>query len=189
MRKRVFVMKSGWIIRDNNLDIKSLLKNESIFNVANGYLGVRGNFEENYPVNFPTIRGTYINAFYEKAPISYGEKAYAFPETMQKIVNVTDSQDINIILAGEKFSLFQGTIKSFDRFLNMEEGYYRREIWWQSPNGKEIKIKITRLASLNYLELFAIHYEIERVNFNEEVIIESAINGDVRTLQMMRTHV
>lgn len=173
-------MKSGWIISDNNLDIKNLLKNESIFNVANGYLGVRGNFEENYPLSFPTIRGTYINAFYEKVPISYGEKAYAFPETMQRIVNITDTQDINIKIDGENFSLFEGTIKSFNRFLNMKEGYYRREIWWLSPNGKELKITITRLASFNHLELFAIHYEIERVNFNGEVIIESAVNGDVK---------
>ncbi len=173
-------MKRGWVISNNNLDIKNLLNNESIFNVANGYLGVRGNFEEGYPISFPTIRGTYINAFYEKVPISYGEKAYAFPETMQKIVNVTDTQGIIITIAGESFSLFEGTIKSFNRFLNMEEGYYRREILWSSPNGKEINIKITRMASFNHLELFAIHYEIERVNFDGEIIIESAINGDVK---------
>lgn len=173
-------MKNGWIISDNSLDKKDLLKNESIFNVANGYIGVRGNFEEKYPENFPTVRGTYINAFYEKVSIPYGEKAYAFPETMQKIVNITDAQDVNILISGEKFSLFEGTVKSFDRYLDMEKGFYRREIWWISPKGKELKIKITRLASLKYLELFAIHYEIERVNFHGEVIIESGINGDVR---------
>lgn len=172
-------MKNGWIISDNSLHKKNLLKNESIFNVANGYIGIRGNFEENYPKDFPTIRGTYINAFYEKVSIPYGEKAYAFPETMQKIVNITDAQDINIIIDGQKFSLFEGTVKHFERYLNMEKGYYRREIWWISPKGKELKIKITRLASLKHLELFAIHYEIERVNFDGEVIIESGINGNV----------
>jgi alpha,alpha-trehalose phosphorylase len=172
-------MNNRWIIRDNSLHEKDLLKNESIFNVANGYIGVRGNFEESYPENFSTIRGTYINAFYEKVPIPYGEKAYAFPETMQKIVNITDAQDVNIIIDGQNFSLFEGTVKSFDRYLDMENGYYRREIWWISPKGKELKISITRLASLKHLELFAIHYEIERVNFDGEVIIESGINGSV----------
>ncbi|MFL0267464.1 glycoside hydrolase family 65 protein [Candidatus Clostridium radicumherbarum] len=172
-------MKNQWIISDNNLEIKELIKNESIFNVSNGYIGIRGNFEEGYPKSYPTIRGTYINAFYEDVPINYGEKAYAFPETMQKIVNVTDSQDINIIINGEQFSIFEGTVKSFDRYLDMETGCYVREIWWLSPLGKELKIKITRLASFKYLELFAINYEIEKINFDEEVIIESAINGDV----------
>lgn len=173
-------MMKNWIVNECSLDIQSLLKNESIFNVANGYIGIRGNFEERYPENYPTIRGTYINAFYEKAPIPYGEKAYAFPEYTQKIVNITDVQDIDIIIDGEKFSLFEGHIKEFNRFLNMREGYYRREICWVSPNDKEVKIKITRLASLTQLELFAIHYEIEKVNFDSEIIIESSINGEVK---------
>jgi len=172
-------MKSEWIISDNSLNVEDLLKNESIFNVSNGYIGIRGNLEEGYPENYATIRGTYINAFYEEVPIQYGEKAYAFPENMQKIVNVTDAQNVNIIINGERFSLFEGTVKSLNRYLDMEAGCYVREIWWVSPLGKELKIKITRLASLKYLELFAINYEIEKVNFNEGIIIESEINGDV----------
>jgi alpha,alpha-trehalose phosphorylase len=128
----------------------------------------------------PTIRGTYINAFYEKVPISYGEKAYGYPETMQKIVNVTDSQDIDLIINNQKFSMFSGTIKRFNRYVNMKEGYYRREADYIFPDGKEIKLKITRVASFKHLELFAINYEIEKVNFDGEVIIESIINGDVK---------
>ena len=117
--------------------------------------------------------------FMKMIPIQYGEKAYAFPETMQKIVNITDSQDVKIIINGEAFSLFEGTVKRFNRYLDMEKGCYVRDIWWVSPLGCELKIKITRLTSLKYLELFAIHYEIEKVNFNEGIIIESGINGDV----------
>jgi len=172
-------MEKGWIISDNNLEIEELLKNESIFNISNGYIGARGNFEEGYPKDYPTIRGTYINAFYEDVPINYGEKAYAFPETMQKIVNVTDAQEVNIIINGERFSLFEGTVKSFNRYLDMEAGCYVREIWWCSPQGKELKLKISRLTSFKYLELFAINYIIEKVNFDDEIIIESVINGEV----------
>ena len=172
-------MKNEWTISDNSLKVEDLLKNESIFNVSNGYIGIRGNFEEGYLENYPTIRGTYVNAFYEEVNIQYGEKAYAFPETMQKIVNITDAQSVNIIINEEKFSLFEGTVKSLNRYLDMESGCYVREIWWASPLGLELKIKITRLASLKYLELFAIHYEIEKINFNEGITIESEINGDV----------
>lgn len=45
---------------------------------------MRGNFEEKYSDDFSTIIGTYINAFYKNVPITYEEKAYAFPETIQK---------------------------------------------------------------------------------------------------------
>ncbi|MDV3429055.1 MAG: family 65 glycosyl hydrolase [Bacillota bacterium] len=173
-------MSNTWIISDNSLNEKDLLKNESIFNVANGYLGVRGNFEEGYDKNISSIRGTYINAFYENIPILYGEKAFGFPETSQKIVNVIDTQGIDIIIDGEKFSLFSGTVLSFNRYLNMKDGYYRREIDWKSPKGKELKLKITRLASFKFPELFVIHYEIEKVNFDEEVTIKSRIDSGVK---------
>lgn len=172
-------MSNGWMISDNSLDIKELLKNESIFNISNGYIGIRGNFEEKYPEDYPTVRGSYINALYEEVSIPYGEKAYAFPEAMQKIVNIIDAQDINIIVNGEGFSLFEGTVKSFQRYLDMKEGCYVREIYWVSPLGKELKLKISRIASLKYLELFAINYEIEKVNFDEDITIISSINGDV----------
>lgn len=172
-------MEREWIIEDNSLDAETLLKNESIFSTANGYIGIRGNFEEKYASNLKSIRGTYINAFYEKVPITYNEKEFAFPESMQKIVNVIDSQDVDIIVDGERFSLFEGTVKSFKRYLDMRNGYYRRDIWWVSPNGKELKIKITRLASLKYLELFSINYEIEIIKPVNEIIIKSGINADV----------
>jgi alpha,alpha-trehalose phosphorylase len=172
-------MRNEWIISDNSLKEEDLLKNESIFNVSNGYIGIRGNFEEGYSKNYSTVRGTYVNAFYEEVPIQYGEKAYAFPEIMEKIVNVTDAQNVNITINGERFSLFNGTVKSLRRYLDIENGCYVRDIWWVSPRGFELKIKITRLASFKYLELFAIHYEIEKVNFNEGITIESEINGDV----------
>lgn len=172
-------MDREWIIEDNSLDAKDMLKNESIFNVANGYIGVRGNFEEKYPEGFESIRGTYINAFYENVPISYGEKAFGFPESMQKIVNVIDAQDVDVIIDDEKFSLFDGTIKSFKRYLDMQNGYYRREIWWISPKGKEIRMKITRIASFKYLELFAVNYEIDMINFNGEITIESSVSANV----------
>lgn len=173
-------MGKDWIIENNSLENSDLLKDESIFHIANGYIGVRGNFEEGYCDGYKSIRSTLINAFYDIVPINYGEKAFAFPETMQRIVNVIDSQTIYLWIGEEKFSLFQGKIKSYKRYLDMQEGYYRREINWVSPLGKEINIVITRIASFTNLELFAINYEIEKVNFEDEIMIESIVNGDVK---------
>ena len=172
-------MTKAWIVEENQIDQASLLKNESLFNVANGYIGIRGNFEEGYPSDKVSIRGSYINAFYEEATITYGEKAFGFPETLQKIVNVMDGQTVFVTIGEERVNLFEGELKSLKRFVNLKEGYYTRQIHWVSPKGKEVKIDITRLASFATLELFAIHYRIEKINFDEEVIIESVIDGNV----------
>ncbi|WP_339799264.1 glycosyl hydrolase family 65 protein [Paenibacillus sp. FSL R5-0744] len=171
-------MKSGWII-ENHRDMQDLGVSESIFNVANGYVGVRGNFEEGYEGDEPTVRGTYINAFYDITPMLYGESAYGFPDTQQKLVNVMDVQDVTIHIGEEKFSLFTGTVVSGRRYLDMREGKYVRLVHWISPQGKEVEISFTRMASLTTLELFTIDIEVTRINCQDEVTITSGVNGNV----------
>ena len=75
---------------------------ETIFATANGYLGMRGNFEEGAPA-FES--GTFINGFYESWPIGYGEEAYGFAKTGQTMLNVTDSKIIRLYVDDEPFYL------------------------------------------------------------------------------------
>jgi alpha,alpha-trehalose phosphorylase len=65
----------GWRIREPALDPSLLTRNETIFALGNGALGMRGNFEEGHPAEVP---GTYVNGFYEETPIIYGEIAHAY---------------------------------------------------------------------------------------------------------------
>ena len=39
----------------------------TVFHNANGYIGVRSDFEEGYAQGYDTIRGSYINGFYDIA--------------------------------------------------------------------------------------------------------------------------
>lgn len=172
-------MTLTWIIRQNSLDENQLLVNESLMTLGNGYLGVRGNFEEGYNDNFKSIRGTYINAFHELAEINYGEKHFGFPEKQQKIVNIIDAQSIEIFVDQERFNLFEGKIVELNRELNMKEGYSKRTVHWISPNGKEVKIQFTRLVSFVKKELFAIHIKIEPISDINEIKLISKVNGDV----------
>ena len=45
---------------------------ETMFTLANGYLGIRGMPEEGHPVREP---GVFLNGFHELRPITYGEHA------------------------------------------------------------------------------------------------------------------
>lgn len=170
----------SWLVQDKTYeDNKVLLKNESLFNVSNGYIGVRGNFEEGYEAGFDTIRGTYLNAFYEIEPITYGEKLHGFPDTKQKILNVIDSQTIHLYIEGKLFSLAHGEVIDFARTLNMKEGTVTRSIHWRSPKGHEVIINIERLTSFHILELFLIRYTVEAINFDGEIKFFSSVNGDI----------
>ena len=75
-------MNEKWIykIDDLKLDNEALLVNETIFHNANGYIGIRSNFEEGYPEGYDTTRGSYINGFYDIAEMKQAEKLYGMAE-------------------------------------------------------------------------------------------------------------
>ncbi|MEC2867325.1 glycoside hydrolase family 65 protein [Bacillus bombysepticus] len=170
-----------WYISSPTFNEKELPKEESLYMLGNGYVGVRGNFEEGYPESLTSIRGTYLNAFHDITKISYGEKLHAFPETQQKLVNVIDAQTVQIYLGEERerFSLWTGEILSYNRILNMKTGYSDRTIHWRSPRGKEVRITFQRLVSMIHKELFTIHIKVEPVNFHGKIEFVSSVNGDV----------
>lgn len=166
-------------IENFSLDNNSLMVNEAVFHNSNGYIGVRSNFEEGYKDGFDTIRGTYINGFYDFAEMKQAEKLYGLTEEKQTIVNVVDTQSIVVELDGERFSMFEGEVLKSSRLLNMEEGYTQRSVLWRSPGGKEVEIVVKRMTSFVRKELFLIDYKIKSINFNGEVAFYSKHKGDV----------
>ncbi|MFF2017681.1 glycoside hydrolase family 65 protein [Paenibacillus sp. NPDC058177] len=172
----------SWNISNQGLTAETLLNLESIFALGNGYLGVRGNFEEGYAdTGIQSIRGTYLNAFHDVIDIPYGEKLYAFPGTQQKLVNIIDAQGINIYIGDEEepFSLTEGSIVSYERSLHMDKGYSERKVHFRTLSGKELKLHFRRLVSFTHKELFAINLTLEPVNFTGAIKIVSRVNGDV----------
>lgn len=172
-----------WTIRSDKKQLENLLQEESLFSLGNGYIGVRGNFEEGYFEGAATIRGTYLNAFHDVIDIPYGEKLVGFPETQQKLLNMIDTQTIRIALVNgaeeEWFSLFSGEVVSYQRELQLHKGITERTIHWRSPSGKEVKLHFKRLVSFTELELFIQEVTMEPVNFRGKVKISSILNGDV----------
>ena len=112
--------------------------------LGNGYLGMRGCPEEGGPY---AENSTLINGFYETRPIVYGEDAYGFPKTGQTILNVTDSKTIKLFVDDEPFWLPSANLLSYDRRLNMKSGTLDREIVWETPAGKQVRITSRRLVS------------------------------------------
>ncbi len=153
---------------------------ESLFHTANGYLGLRACPEEGVPAGVDSIRGAYINAFYDVKPIRYGEKLYGFPETQQGIVNLTDVQTLRLDVDGERFApLENGTVLAYRRSLDMRAGHTTRQVKWRSPGGKEVEIGIRRMVSLEEKGLFVLDYTVRALNFDGEIRFEALEEGDV----------
>lgn len=169
----------GWEISEDKFEKDKIQVNETLFHTANGYLGVRANYEEGVAEGVPSTRGCYINGFYETYKIQYNRKNPGDPEFSESIMNLTDAQTIELWLDDEKFSLFEGTILSYERKLDMKNGIVTRSIDWQSPKKKRIQLVIKRLASFVQKELFIINYSVKSINFHGNIRFTSTLFNSI----------
>ena len=165
--------------RDNRKDIASICTDETIFVTQNNYMGVRGNFEEDVPYH-SSIRGAYINGFYDSHPIEYGEKAFGFPEIGQTIVNIPDGQSIVFYVNNEPLSLTHCKLIDLKRRYHLNQGYTERIVVYETKEGFQFRLTFKRMTHLQYKPLFMISATIESLNFNGDIKIISSLNGKVK---------
>ncbi len=166
------------LTRNQRTDIAPLNVDETIFATQNNYLGVRGNFEETVPYQ-SSIRGTYINGFYDSHPIPYGEKAYGFPEWSQTLVNVPDAQTILVYVGQTPLNLTQCKLIDLKRTYHLQEGYTVREVTYETPEQHRFKLTFKRLTHLTYKPLFLIDVTVESLTYEGPLTIVSTLQGDV----------
>jgi len=175
-----------WAIVEDTFDVETNLRDETIFAIGNGYIGMRGTFEEGYNGPLGTsVNGTYLNGFYESEPIIYGEEAYGYARYSQTMLNVTDGKVIKLFIDDEEFDLFQGKIIAYKRKLDFKAGQLIRNIVWESSQGKQIIISVSRIVSFNQKHLAAISYKVIPLNFTGSIKLVSAINGEVKNQSSM----
>jgi len=169
-----------WIIAENDFSPANNLLSETIFALGNGYIGIRGSFEEGLEGSgCRSIDGIYLNGFYESVPIPHAETGYGYALNTQTMLNVTNSKIIELDLEDERFSLVAGTILNYHRFLDMKTGCLVRNVVWRSPGGKEIEIEVKRLVPFAHRHLLAFEYRLKALNFSGRVNIRSSMDGDV----------
>jgi len=170
-----------WTVTETTFDPRSQSRSETIFAVANGYFGMRGAFEEGWSGEPDgSLSGTYVNGFYESAPIVYGEEAYGYAKQRQTMLNVPDATTVDLHIGGERFDLFTGRVLAFRRQIDMRRGVMTREVTWESASGRRVAIVCERLASLARTHIGAIRYRVTPLNFSGAITLCSALDGAVR---------
>ncbi len=151
-----------WILSETSFDPAKQHHKETIFTIGNGYLSTRGAFEEGYPND---RRATFIHGVFDDAPV-----------VVTELANTPDWLATQVVIDGEKFSLATGTILAYRRDLDLQTGVLRREVRWQSPNGRVVTLIFTRFASLANEHLLALRCEIIP-EFDGQIELRSALNG------------
>ncbi|MEU7814873.1 glycosyl hydrolase family 65 protein [Pseudonocardia sp. NPDC049154] len=161
-----------WVVREPTLDIAAMGQTESVFALSNGHIGLRGNLDEGDPHHLP---GTYLNSFYEVRPLPYAEGGYGYPESGQTIINVTNGKLIRLLVDDEPFDLRYGKLRRHERVLDLRAGTLTREVEWESPAGRVVRVHSTRLVSLTQRAIAAICYEVEVLDEPALLVVQSEL--------------
>jgi len=161
-----------WTVRETSLDLEILAQSESIFALSNGHIGLRGNLDEGEPYGIP---GTYLNSFYEERPLPYAEAGYGYPEEGQTIVDVTNGKLVRLLVDDEPFDVRYGQLSAHERLLDLRAGTLQRSAQWTSPAGSRVQVCSTRLVSFSHRAVAALCYEVEAVDREVRLIVQSEL--------------
>jgi len=161
-----------WALRETELDLEVLAQSGSLFALANGHIGLRGNLDEGEP---PGLPGTYLGGFYERRALPYAEAGYGYPEAGQTVVNVTNGKIIRLLVDDEPFDVRFGELESHERILDFRAGVLRRRAVWRSPAGKRVLVSSVRLVSLVQRAVAAILYEVQALDDPVRLVVQSEL--------------
>ena len=161
-----------WALRETSFNSSDLGVTETLFTVANGYLGMRGNTDEGRDA---FAHGTFINGFHETWPIQHAEEAFGFAKVGQTIVNAPDTKTIRLYVDDEPLLLSIADVTTYERRLDFRTGVLSRELIWRTPSGKHVQIKSKRMVSFAQRHLAVMTYEVSILDDDAPVAISSQI--------------
>ena len=168
-----------WNIIIEGFNKADITKQESIFSLGNGAMGMRANFEEDYTGD--TLQGSYIGGVYYPDKTRVGWWKNGYPEYFAKVLNAPSWIGLHIKINGELLDLNTCLeVKNFRHQLNMKEGWYERSFIAMLPNHQEIQVKVLRFLSLRYDELGALRYEITPLTTDATIEIESYLDSGIK---------
>ena len=146
-----------WSLVQHSIEPETVGLAESLFSLANGYVGVRGCFDQGEPVWQPT---TVINGVHETWPILYAEPAFGYATTGQTIVRVPDATVIEVRVEGELLGIQGPAVAEFERRLDMRAGTVKTKSSHRLADGTVVSLETTRIVSLSDRHLMAILVEV-----------------------------
>ncbi|MEA4812298.1 MAG: glycosyl hydrolase family 65 protein [Anaerolineaceae bacterium] len=160
----------NWIVEENIFEPERMAHYETVFTQGNGFLGTRGSFEEFYSSEH---RSTFAHGVFDDVPVSFTELA-----------NLPDWTELFLVLDGESFSMENGELLSYRRFLDLRDGLLTRELRWQSPKGKISKVVFARFISRSNERLCPQKVEITPENYSGRAQVRAGLDGNVSNLNL-----
>jgi alpha,alpha-trehalose phosphorylase len=161
-----------WRLVELDHRAENLGATETLFTVANGYLGMRGNPEEGRESH---AHGTYLNGFHETWQIRHAEAAFGFARTGQTIVNAPDAKVMKLYVDDEPLLLATADLEHYERSLDFRDGILRRSLVWRTPSGKRVRVRTTRMVSMTQRHLAVLTLEVTMLSGEAPIVVSSQL--------------
>lgn len=173
--KRLFEINS-WKLISNKLEKKEKRLQESLTSIGNGYMGMRGNFEEGYSGDFH--QGTYIAGvwFPDKTRVGWWKNGY--PQYFGKVINALNFIGVDIYVDGTKVDLYKENLIDFHLELDMKEGILKRSFILQKGEN-QIQFEFERFLSIVAKEVCAIDIKVTALKGAPKIELVPYLDGDV----------
>ena len=163
-----------WSIRSTKLEKEHKRLQESLTSIGNGYMGMRGNFEETYSGD--THLGTYIAGvwFPDKTRVGWWKNGY--PKYFGKAINALNFSKIALFVDNQEVDLAKNDVSDFSIELDMKTGILRRQF---TVFG--VQFIVTKFLSVAQKELAVIRWDMVAVDGKtHQVRLDSLVDADVK---------
>ena len=154
-----------WVILQDAYDPEENLKYESLFCLANGYLGTRGSYEEGTSISIPC---TYVNGVFDKS------------ETfMRELANLPNWLGLKMYVEKELIGIENCEILDFARALDMKKSCLVKRFHLRDKRGRETLVEGIRFVSRANVHRMAIKLFVTPLNYKGIIEVENIIDGSV----------
>ncbi|MGM9904244.1 MAG: glycoside hydrolase family 65 protein [Enterococcus sp.] len=166
-----------WKISTTTLDKENLRLQESLTSIGNGYMGMRGNFEESYSGDHH--QGTYLAGIWYPDKTRVGWWKNGYPEYFGKVINAVNFIAMDLFINDQLIDLASLDPEDFYWELNMKNGVLSRSFTITTASNK-VRLSFERFLSIVKSEAAYIRVTIELLEGTGTVKVVSKLDGNVQ---------
>ncbi|MEO7051260.1 MAG: beta-phosphoglucomutase [Rhodanobacter sp.] len=164
----------AWQLSQSDWQSEHRARDETLFALANGALGVRGGFEE----SASSSQGSFLAGVWERAPIHYHERHFGFARTTDTRVPVAEATAVRLRLGSQILDPALGEILAFHRVLDLREGRLHRHVRWRTTQGHTFELNAERVLPLAHPGVMVIRVRLQSIDYSGPIVFTSSICGN-----------
>ncbi|MDX2298300.1 MAG: beta-phosphoglucomutase [Xanthomonadaceae bacterium] len=168
-----FATSDPWCFARGRIEAATAERDQTLFCLANGRIGVRGGAEEGGGSG-----GCFIAQVHERTPIHYHERFTGFARFSDTRLPVADGTRIDIHLGQFALDPRDHTCIVHERRLDLYSGQLRRHAVWQCPGGGRVELTATRVVPFAHQGLVCLRLCLRSIDYHGPVRLDSMLRGD-----------